>query len=224
VSLSLIFVAIIFVGCVATVLLTRVWYPLFTKIPPYDPQLFSNADCSLPCWQGLHVGETSTEEVEALFGAGVGQDRGRYTTYRCQSCIDYTIDAHVLDGHLLQLNFYDLDITLGELINQLGIPEYVDTRIMHNIDSVDRPPMWATMVIYYPQQGISFFANYVEVTENATHVCPHENTEIYSVRVTEPRSIDDYLAGDELTPEQIEARRNSLHAWQDFTCTPYPIP
>ncbi len=201
---------------------------------PPDPQLFSNPECMLPCWQGLRVGETTAVELETFLSSDLFYDYGTsqltnrvaYGAGRSTGLAEYSVQANTRNGHLFVVRIQRTNITLGDGVNHLGAPDHIRLNVVQNIDSPFAPRMWSVLEVYYPEQGLIFNIGDVgaEETLNGSYatVCLEEQARVLSVVITESGSIDNLILNgiyfNDVTTEMIDLYRNSLTSWTGFTC------
>jgi hypothetical protein len=131
--------------------------PSFLK----DSSLVDNEPCAAPCWRGIVPGETTWREALTILEddatlsdvkTETNDETGEIAaTFQRRDgvpcCLVYTSDGDVVDQMLLQLA---PDNTLGDVIENLGEPEY--------FSGTEVSPEQAAAALFYPDRQLVVYA------------------------------------------------------------------
>jgi hypothetical protein len=196
-----------------------------------DIQLFSSDDCLTSCWQGLRPGETDSAQVIQLLSNPPFTFRKTSGDYENATVIfvdhedRYSVEAVITDDrlHSVGIGALWLGLTLGDIIDVLGEPDYV--WIYADFGS-EIHVLELQMTLYYPNRGFAFNLPASdglvgrEQPEGA-EVCVSADALVSGVTVTQTGSIEDmfeyleYYRQTNVTPDQ-------LGAWSGFGCIIVP--
>ncbi|MBN1286770.1 MAG: hypothetical protein JXB47_15330 [Anaerolineae bacterium] len=131
--------------------------------------------CPMPCWQGIRPGVTAADEAVSLLSISpfVGMHSLRFiedpTTgellymywdemesrhdIRRYGQIRGEIRIHAGVVWSVDIGYYQRTVTLGDVITQMGIPEYVGAFVDYNTASKG-PGQGAIIALYYPEVGL----------------------------------------------------------------------
>jgi hypothetical protein len=190
--------------------------PSFLK----DSSLVDNEPCEAPCWRGITPGETSwrdaltTLEDDATLSdvkTETNEETGEIaaTFQRADGvpcCLVYTSDGDVVDQMLLQLA---PDNTLGEVIENLGEPEY--------FSGTEVSPEQAAAALFYPEKQLVVYAFVAgvaegEITEDSEVFAALYLTEDDMAEVLQTSNLHDWLGYDTY----------AAYAARPFNVTPMP--
>jgi hypothetical protein len=161
--------------------------PFILEIPPitYDNSVVTGDPCTLPCWQGLVVGESTYYEVlttlqNLLFIPNTFIDTRNYASIRWNWGWYHRGVFNFDDGILTDMHIKpNYAFLITDLFEQIGEPDLVLAR------PGGIPDPSPTLELYYPSIGVVVSARFSRVNHGETIKIPDDLTG-YSVSVSEP--------------------------------------
>jgi hypothetical protein len=102
------------------------------------PSVLDNNTCDLPCWNGIRLGVTTANEFEAKLNNleivqidSILLNKGKWSIFENHSFFQITNSniqstAYFIEEKIVLLDFWgDLDITLEQIMDLVGEPEYI---------------------------------------------------------------------------------------------------
>jgi hypothetical protein len=119
-----------------------------------DLDLVGSESCSPPCWKGIVPGETSENQAIEILRRMESEKIGKLTllpdviSWQDVENRNYTIEVE--EGLVVQISFIAETTNLREIIDKFGIPDgFAAVAGRHGKHSI---------ILYYPSEGLSFFA------------------------------------------------------------------
>lgn len=196
------------------------WTPAPTFPPPSASTLenfFGNPSCSLPCWQGITPGiTTSTEALQRLndspliFNISIQSEGslGEYgkTTWRWKPDDEQPEQRGNITWtngivRTMNLTTYSI-ISIGEIISRFGPPEKID---VFDCTEVVEGPQWWCATLYYAKNGFEIHNSWSRSgNENGIQITPSDQIEF--IRMFEPSTIEEWLLSLGLDPQTHDLR------------------
>jgi len=229
-SLLLILTMLVIVGCASQAPSTVPPISTWTPSPTFPPlfvatleNLFGNSSCSLPCWQGITPGiTTSTEALQRLndsplvlkdsiqseeskTGLGNAHWRWKIDDKRPEEKGNIVWANEIVLR--MELTAYP-NVSVGETINRFGSPEKIDV-----IDCTDVPEgehrYWCA-TLYYAQSGFEIHIGWEgSWIGNDVQITPSDPIEF--IRVFKPSTIEEWLSS-----LGLDSRHRDLRDWKGY--------
>lgn len=190
--------------------------PSFLK----DNSLVDNEPCAAPCWRGITPGETTWRDALTILEddatlsdvkTETNEETGEIaaTFQRADGvpcCLVYTSDGDTVDQMLLQLA---PDNTLGEVIENLGEPEY--------FSGTEVSPEQAAAALFYPDQQLVVYAFVAGVAEGIIS----EDSEVFAALYLNEADMQEVLQTSNLH-DWLGYDTYAAYAARPFNVTPMP--
>jgi hypothetical protein len=198
-----------------------------------DWGVFDSLDCLSACWRDLRVGETTETELDEFY-------RNKYNgNFQISTHGDYKsytsiVSADLKDSLLFKIQIAGLsNLTLGEILDQLGEPDYINLsyHIPSNIN--ERGVM---LKLFYPDNGFIFYfdirggLDLRKISDNEVEICYRREVLASKITIVQVGSIET-LIGSQYPPfssipsrSQLSSLVDELTTWPQTPCQALPFP
>ncbi len=204
-----------------------------------DSGLFAIQECMRGCWQGLRPGEGSINEfIDFIHTEStakiVSEDELHFPNgYAVYSFMlrdrdnQYELDGLGQEQSLRSISSQgSFDLTVIEIINQLGQPSYV--QLGYGDDMYNG--LFTRVSLFYPSDGYVFNIRpqIDRISSDKVRICIQEDDSLYGFEVFRPDSIQTILeleSSVDLLPIDatvVEQRVRDLEPWPGLTCLERP--
>ncbi|MCI0709153.1 MAG: hypothetical protein L0154_03230 [Chloroflexi bacterium] len=201
-----------------------------------DIELFEDANCIESCWQNLHLGESTVNElerfveetdyfeVEASILDTIHEGFVLYTFSYPGSSISFLVENDIL----VSIGFFGVSgVSLKEIVDKLGEPPYFDSDYGYDYRK-DQLVGW--IELYYPEKGYYFniAAPASRLSSAEINVCFSEQSSVDHIEIFPPNTIETMLTlgpayhFKNLAESDVEEYLARLDTWTGYGCTVIP--
>lgn len=208
------------------------------SVYPLRDTLFS-MECDMPCWRELDA-NMSDLQVHEYFQDNHPHFRHyvtdeMYSFYYAPYNVGISTTVYTYDNELVGIVLgtpRTFDITINDLLQNLGEPEYVQLFISTGVETRDGFPQ---MHLYYPTNGFLFYFSLPRfpISDNSeTHeICLHGEDQVSHLQILKPDTMENFVLVSEkaiitriprLNPDEIDEFIEDMQVWNGTTC--YDVP
>lgn len=192
-----------------------------TLVPQYS-DLLSDVECYIGCWKGLRPGFSSIDQVIEMGFTRSNIASDSYIIYtRSDAVAILSLDQRLLAIELLG----PITLTLGQVIQSLGMPEYYSQGIESGSEI---PNNYGAIQFYYPTFGLWFYSDSrggISITSNSDqdeNICIAPSNLVVQVIIVEPGSLEEVLQRINNPFREIDTtslvQELQMQEWNGFSC------
>lgn len=181
--------------------------------------LLVDSDCYVACWEGIKLGPTSEEELIAHGFTRSDMAADDYSLYvRSDAAALLSPDQDLVAVEI----FGPITLTLGEVIQRLGVPEYFSQSLEITSETATN---YGVVQFFYPSFGLWFYSDSrggIRIGSNTSNerLCISPSNFVVRAIIVQPGSLEELLQRINFPRnlDTLDGYLREIERWEGFSC------